>query len=402
VAALLLLEMVPSRAVAEEPPDPDRYEWSVVPAFSADSDRGYGFGVLGVLARFKPGYDPYRWRGRALIYMTVKPSPDGGAELPYHDYILNMDLPGLSQGRLRLNLTLSFGRFTTSGYYGFGNAAPAREDPGRYHQYDRIFPQVRVQARMKLLPRLSFLSGLAVTYNRINLYEGSQLEEDIASKDAAIRELLRGVDDHGLAELTVGWVYDTRDHEYVPSSGMFHDITWRFVPGTTTVGGELAYGGLNLTTRFYLTLIRDRLIAAFRLLADLMVGQPPFYELAWIGGIEYTTAIGGVYAVRGVPVHRYHGKVKVLGNFELRARFWRFTLFGQRFRLGAAGFFDAGRVWTEILGNRGFDGGGLGLKYGVGGGPRLQWGETFVIRADVAWSPDAVPIGFYLETRNIF
>ena len=48
------------------------------------------------------------------------------------------------------------------------------------------------------------------------------------------------------------------------------------------------------------------------------------------------------------------------------------------------------------------DGSGLGLKYGVGGGVRLQQGKTFVIRVDVAWSPDARPIGAYLTAGHAF
>jgi outer membrane protein assembly factor BamA len=408
----LVLAQASRMARAEKPRlEANRHEWSLVPAFSADSDRGYGFGALGVLARFKEGYDPYRWRAKLLIYMTVKPSPDGGAELAFHDHRLNMELLGLQDSRLRLSLDLRFARFTNSGYFGFGNAAKAQEDPGRFHQYDRYFPQGRLQARVKVLPRLQLLGGFVFTYSKINLYEGSLLEKDLSSQDSPLKELLRGAEDHGLPEATLGCAYDSRDHEFIPSRGMFHDITWRFAPASTA-GTKHAYGGLNLTTRFYFTLVNDRLIAAARVLGDLLVGQPPFYELAWHGGIEPMEAIGGVYAIRGVPLHRYHGKVKLLGNLELRARLFPFVVFGQRFRLGGVLFFDAGRVWTELsgspnevvdgLGSPVDDGKGLGLKYGVGGGPRLQWGETFVIRADVAWSPDAEPIGFYLEHRHIF
>ena len=48
------------------------------------------------------------------------------------------------------------------------------------------------------------------------------------------------------------------------------------------------------------------------------------------------------------------------------------------------------------------DGTGLGLKYGVGGGLRVASGQTFVLRVDVAWSPDANPISGYLLAGHIF
>jgi hemolysin activation/secretion protein len=71
--------------------------------------------------------------------------------------------------------------------------------------------------------------------------------------------------------------------------------------------------------------------------------------------------------------------------------------------LSVAAFLDGGRVWTEISqAHPELDGGGLGIKYGVGGGLRLQEGQTFVVRADIAWSPDATPIGAYFAAGEIF
>jgi hypothetical protein len=378
---------------------PDRYEPSLVPALSYDSDRGVGFGALGTLARFREGYYPFRWRLMALIYATAKQAPDGGVELPFHDYLLKLELPGLQGGRLRLDLKASFSRFTTCGYYGIGNASEASDQGGRYHQYDRIYPHVKGQARARVLPTVFFLFGGSFTYNWVNPYEGSRLEQDLRRDDPDLRELLLGAEGrHPSLELNLGWAWDTRNHEYVPSRGMFHEISWRFSPGAT-----FAYGGLNLTARFYWALYRETLVLAARALADLLVGEPPFYELAQHGGLYPKGSPGGGGAVRGVPLHRYHGKVKLLGNLELRARLLPFSLFGQRFNLGGNVFFDAGRVWTELPpGNRRFDGDGPGLKLGVGAGPRMQWGETFLIRIDLAWSPDADPVGVYFDVSHVF
>jgi hypothetical protein len=45
---------------------------------------------------------------------------------------------------------------------------------------------------------------------------------------------------------------------------------------------------------------------------------------------------------------------------------------------------------------------GWASSNGIGGGLRLQKGRTFVLRADLAWSPDARPIGGYFLAGNIF
>lgn len=106
--------------------------------------------------------------------------------------------------------------------------------------------------------------------------------------------------------------------------------------------------------------------------------------------------------MRGVPAQRYSGKVKVLGNAEIRARVVDFHLFGKPFTLGAAAFFDGGRVWADTSSHPELDGKTFGLKYGIGGGPRLMSGSAFVLRADVAWSPDATPIGAYIIAGECF
>ena len=143
----------------------------------------------------------------------------------------------------------------------------------------------------------------------------------------------------------------------------------------------------------------ERLVLAARLVGDILLGDPPIYELA---RFEETSALGGAKFVRGVPTNRYYGKRKVLGNLELRSRLARFRLCRGQYELGLTGFVDGGRVWADISRRPDLDGTGLALKYGVGGGIRMQKGETFVLRADVAWSPDARPIGAYLLAGQHF
>jgi Omp85 superfamily domain len=70
--------------------------------------------------------------------------------------------------------------------------------------------------------------------------------------------------------------------------------------------------------------------------------------------------------------------------------------------VGAAAFFDGGRVWADTTPQPALDGSSLGLKYGVGTGFRLMSGKAFVLRGDIAWSPDATPIGGYVVAGESF
>ncbi|MBW2735273.1 MAG: BamA/TamA family outer membrane protein [Deltaproteobacteria bacterium] len=392
---------------AASKPDPKRLEVGALPVLTGDSDIGFGFGAIGTFVRFDPHIKPYRWRLEVLWLMTVKADPDGeGVDLPYHDDTVDLDLPGLFGGKVRLNLTLRFRRYTTSGYYGFGNDSSvdhrARDANGRYHLYDRIYPSFDVQTRIKLGGPWRLLLGGRFIYNWVRVYEGSLLQTELAAaeSDDELAALLHGVRDFPQLEANLGLIYDSRDHEYAPTRGFFHEASWRFSPGVA-MGTDYAYGGANVTVRFYIPLAGEKLVLAARAMADLIVGDPPFFELARHGGLFPNDSLGGGKGIRGVPLQRYHGKVKLFSNLELRSKLFPFGFWGQRFNLGALAFFDVGRTWAE-LGSSRFDGEGLGLKLGVGGGLRVQWGETFIVRGDVAWSPDAEPVAFYIDVSHIF
>ena len=131
----------------------------------------------------------------------------------------------------------------------------------------------------------------------------------------------------------------------------------------------------------------------------MLFGDPPFAELP---RFEDTYAVGGSNGVRGVPQERYYGKVKVFGNVELRVKLLDFHAFSKLWGFGFETFFDGGRVWADTSAHPELDGTGFGLKYGVGGGLRLSSGTAFVIRGDLAWSPDAKPIGAYITGGEMF
>jgi hemolysin activation/secretion protein len=106
--------------------------------------------------------------------------------------------------------------------------------------------------------------------------------------------------------------------------------------------------------------------------------------------------------VRGVPAQRYYGKAKVFTNIELRTELASFHALGKPLVFGVTGFFDGGRVWADTHSEPSLDGSGVGLKFGTGIGLRLQSGSAFVLRAELAWSPDANPIGGYFVASQAF
>jgi hypothetical protein len=148
-------------------------------------------------------------------------------------------------------------------------------------------------------------------------------------------------------------------------------------------------------------------VLAGRAFADLMFGQPAFYDLSQGGAFVAIDTPGGPNGIRGVPNGRYQGLVKLIGNIELRAMHTKFRFLGDEFTVGNNLFFDFGRVFAGYTADA-RDGRGLGLKYGVGAGVYVLWGSAALFRIEVAYSPDAnaanpgVPVGMYAADSQMF
>lgn len=385
VVHALVLAATATRA-AGEPPKPSRTELGVFPGVNYNTDLGLGMGAVVGVARIEPDADPYRWRVQALLYLSLKEAPEGGVEVVEHDDYLDVDRPGLLDGRLRLRGRLAFHRLATAGWYGLGNAAPGAAGDARASEYQKLQARAEGYARVRAARELELVGGLRATATRITLYPGSVLERDAPG--------LVGIDDHGELLAMGGILLDERDDEYAPTSGWMVEASLR---GARGIGEPFTYGGVTLSWRGFLRIASDRVVLAGRVLGDVIVGDAPFYELARHGGAMNADATGGGTSIRGVPAQRYHGRAKVLGSGEVRFQIVPFRLWSQRFRAGAAVFVDGGRVFHDP----GVDGDSLGLHLGIGGGLRIQWGETFIGRADWAGSPEGTS-GLYLGVGNIF
>ncbi len=391
----------PTAAVAPDA-DPDgkqTTEFNIVPLVGGNSDVGVGFGQVSNLAGLAPDVHPYRWSLETSAFLSFKPR-DGGVVIPYQDYFIFLHLRNLGARNVRLDLRAAFTDESTIKFYGVGNASrePGDDVAIEATEFGRTHPTVLALARLPLSRHLFLAVGTGFTYNWLTVPETSLLRREATTGSAADRQRIGSFDAHGVELFELGVQYDTRDREIDTRSGHYHTAQLRVSPRW---GSFLpyAYQRVTLSARGYVA-VSKRITLALRVVGDSLFGDPPFYEL---GRFEETQAIGGVNAIRGVPAGRYYGEVKLFGNAEARSDIFGFRVRGKAMKIGVAAFFDAGRTWTE-LGERHpeLDGTGIGLKYGVGGGLRLRQGATFVVRADVAYSPDANPVGAYFTAGQIF
>jgi outer membrane protein assembly factor BamA len=399
-AVAALLAAAPARAEDKpEAKEHKRLEIGAFPLIGGSSDVGFGGGAIGSIAHFVRGEQQYRWRVELSGIVTY--NPNGGlSHVPYTDVYTKLTIPNMGRG-IRLELRPSYTHEATLRYYGIGNASVRYPslDRGTYNEYGRTHTTMQALVRLPIVARLYIRLAQYFTYNSFEFAKGSKLDQDLHSDDPVVRKLLEPAPStHAVQLFEYALVYDTRDNETVPKRGQYHEAWVRYSPGGTSFF-PYRYEQFETVARGYYTFPGDKITVTARGVFDLLLDNPPFYELA---RYEDTYAIGGTKGVRGVPAQRYYGKVKLFGNLEGRWVLFPFHMFSKDLHFGVAAFFDAGRVWTDLGSHPELDGTGLGLKWGTGAGVRLLEGSTFLVRLDLAWSPDAHPIGGYFAAGEIF
>jgi len=381
-------------------------ELNIVPIFGGSTDIGVGGGHFMGLARKRPGYDPFVWNLESASLFTFKKAQGDGVQVPMQDVWLKLTVPRFLGRAAQLAVRPSY-TWELLRYYGLGNASideTRHGAPDAFTEYRRLHPQLQVDLRWRIVDHFEGHTGLRATGNWIQLKGDTRLATDLNAGSPEVRRLLEPAGQgsathaHSVVLFVYGLRWDNRDDMTSTHSGQFHKIDLSLAPGGTEAV-PYRYGVLNATLCFFAPLVRPKLTLATRVVFDGLFGGPPFYELA---RFDDTYALGGTQGVRGVPAQRYSGKVKLFGNVELRGELVHFHAFDKSLVLGVTGFFDAGRLWADWTSHPALDGTSVGLKWGVGGGVRLQSGSSFVVRADVAWSPDANPIGGYFNAAQMF
>ncbi|MGO8998062.1 MAG: BamA/TamA family outer membrane protein [Polyangiaceae bacterium] len=393
---------------AEKKLDPRRFEWAGFPIIGGNSDIGVEGGVAATFTRFREGIFPYLWNLDVVLSASAKDDPSF-AFIQQAD-VLRLDAPDLANHHLRLDTRGSFTRTINEGYYGIGNASSPNPGPGetttvRLNQYIAEEARIREIARVHTGTMFDLALGGNLRYEWPSIYAGSRLAVDSVARNPDGSPLLYGVQNEGLAGIAAGVILDTRDNEFITTHGIYYQVGFG---GTVGSGEHIGYAQASAVLAHYAPLVGP-LIFASRIVADWEFGNVPFYDLQQ-GGIFEPQYLVGAGGIRGVPEGRYAGAAKVIGNVEIRIPFPRFVLLGQRLRLGTTTFFDAGRVWASYKGGAdvAHDGTTLGLRYGVGGGVFLQWGEAAIFRVEAAYSPDAesenpgFPIGIYVSDGLMF
>jgi len=218
-----------------------------------------------------------------------------------------------------------------------------------------------------------------------------------------------------LSTIKAGIVYDTRDNEPNPMTGLWTELVL-----AQTINSDYNYTKVAITHRQYFTLIKNNLSFAYRLgYQGKIAGDIPFYALSTMF-YSYTPSsnsdgLGGSKTIRGVVRNRVVGDGVVFGNFELRWKFTHFSFLKQNIYLALCPFIDAGQVVqlktidksqipSTVNQSTYFNKNKDTMHYTYGAGFHIAMNQNFVISADygVPFDEQDGNMGFYIVMNFLF
>ena len=382
---------------------------AAVPVLIYNSDEGWGTGVVATLYHRQDDVEPYKDAITLKLYISTKLVQ--GHELSWD---------GLRFANLPLRVFARIGFFSTvsQNFCGYGNDVSCDEAQARtkarelglsegheaYEDFVRHYYKMRfmrpyadllLRYQLRDMPhRLELLAGwrgsweIPGDFNAAGPYPGSLYAQTYPKGESGIS-----------SAPFVGLVLDDRDAETFPMRGYLLESSLRGAAPWT--GSSMTYAGANLAfSTFYRVFGAHRTVFASRLMADVMIGNPSTAQMARVGGSSDAIAFGGQAIGRGIREQRYLGKIKGIYQAELRSKIWDFVLWEQNFNLGGALFADLAGIIYDLQDPRGDPG---RLVWGAGGSFRIFWNRDFVIRFDLAGSPNEPGRpGVYIQVGNVF
>jgi hypothetical protein len=204
-------------------------------------------------------------------------------------------------------------------YYGIGAATPS--EPAA--QVDANLIQIKERMLRKVIPNL--YAGVEVDYQRMS-------SVNFISKNESPVVLPIGHEGATNIALGSGILYDSRHNILNVRDGFFSELA--LLRYSKTWGSDYAFTTIISDTRFFKS-INKRDVLAFQTFGQFNIGQPPFNQLALMGGESI---------MRGYYQGRYRDKNLVAAQVEYRLLPlpWQFSK-----RWGAAFFAGSGTVYNR-------------------------------------------------------
>ncbi len=433
--------------IAHATPDSIRvktgWTFGALPAITFDSDLGFQYGGVVNLYHYGDGstYPVYKQSIYAEVSRYTKGS--GINRLFYDSKYL---IPGI-----RVTSDLSYLTDQASDFYGW-NGNETKYNPEWvddkssqyvsrvFYKYDRKLARFSTDFQGKLYGnKLYWALGVAIYNFEIGSVDidklnrgksgSNKLPDTLGLYDKYVSwGLINSTEKNGgfHTYIKAGVVYDTRDFEANPSTGIWTEAILNVAPPLL---GEKNYEHANLSVvyRQYLPVVKNKLTFAYRLATQLNLGgNIPFYLRPNLTTLYLRRAtsegLGGSQTLRGIMRSRVVGNGVAYGNFEFRWKFLQTVVKRQNLYLSLNLFSDMGQVVQPVKFNKNkasaiasaldpsynqtdyFTGSDEKLHVSYGTGLRIAINENFIIAADYgrATSRNDGTSGLYIALNFLF
>jgi outer membrane protein assembly factor BamA len=244
-------------------------------------------------------------------------------------------------------------------FYGLGNGTLA--DSSDDYTLDQA--RIGLEGRVRIRPHVYL--GPTV------LYQWTGVKDSVAG--GWLTPAVPGTAGGTVIGVGAGLVVDTRDNTLAPRHGGFVALRARWQDGA--IGGDYDYLRYELDVRGYLRVVRQHVLA-LQAIATGSTGDPPFFDLAKLGGAS---------VFRGSYEGRFRDRQRVAVQAEYRMPVWG--------PLGVTLFGSAGQVLRSWGNFRPGD-----FHYAGGGGirVRLSQADRVNLRVDLGFGPGESGVYFAL------
>lgn len=221
-----------------------------------------------------------------------------------------------------------------------------------------------------------FRTGLVVDYTDHTIEHGDGTYD--STLDRYNLSTTPGLDGAALFGIGGSVAFDTRDNDFCPSKGTLAEFSMTVFNQVN--GDDYGFTRYALELGHCLPLFRPGRVFAVRLMGEVNTRlsddkDTPFFERA---------SLGGDYDLRGYSTGRFRDKDMILMNLEYRYPVWESER-DNRGAVDAVIFADMGRVFDDLKEDTFKD-----YKTSFGFGIRARSLESFIFRAEIAWSSEEI------------
>ena len=414
------------------------FSFGALPALAYDSDIGFLYGAIANLYWYGDGSRYPKYDHSVYIEWSRTTKGKGINQITYDTDKLIPGVRSFFEATYRVDKALDFYGF--NGYKAVYDSEyeDTYDDEGNsnrlFYRYARNLLRLTADFQGKIIgQKLRWLGGITYYGVSIDSVDVDDLNEGNTDDLLGTNSIYGSYVDWGLIRedqakggnhtiLKGGLVYDTRDNEPNPFTGIWSELQLHYAPSFLSNTDD-GYGRIILTHRQYFTLIPEWMNLAYRLSYQGRIGgEMPFYMMPFI----FQTApkltkdgVGGSKTVRGIKRNRVVGDGFAFGNFELRGKVLRTSLFKQNFYIALSAFVDAGMVTQKYN----FDYSGMPDELpddfpneildldakevphvGFGGGIHFALNQNFIVTVDygMATKEEDGDSGLYINLNYLF